>query len=416
MHLKNTFFIILIFLFSNCAIDSDILDLIQKRVEITPRVADPILSLASGIYPTNIILKLSCETPETTIKWTTNSGDMWIEGKSVQIIYNCSIYVKAQKIGFLNSKTISNNFFIRTAMPYTTNFMSISAGKRLNLTNNSTVSVIFWSTNNCPFIKSSFLYPISNCELKTYATQRGKEFSLTNTFNIGIDRIYVNIDGIRDNFWSYAPIIGVSTTPNSFLTINAASGTAIQSDYLLVTNDSDFLFCWVECTNSLGWAIPDGFFVEIAINTNNIDSGIISNIARYQYKYIQDNYLYSGLAVKPNLHIYFRNSYPNSVQEAFVCGSSDIKNPILWFTNSVSNLKGSLFGITAHGGYEAKIPLNLLKLKSGDVLRFVSVFSGGNAGHGAFDVIPETIGNAVLTNWNQKTIVSNYCIKSYIIH
>lgn len=94
-------FIIFIF---GCAIDSDILSLLQKYV------AAPKAYPSSTVFSTNITVTLSCATTGATILLRTNTAMQWVETNKIQLKNTATIYAKAQKSGFFDSKVSTNRY------------------------------------------------------------------------------------------------------------------------------------------------------------------------------------------------------------------------------------------------------------------------------------------------------------------
>ena len=201
------------------------------------------------------------------------------------------------------------------------------------------------------------------------------------------------VDGLKDAVWTTAPVIGSSTIPGW-------NGYRIGNLY--VTNDTNFLWLWVDSVNVINWA-NSGMFIDIAINTNSFDSANAASPWGYCYNY-------SGCAVKPNLHILLRAKQSTLVNQFTVRGNTDLYTVNSATPNCAVNLSY---------GFEMKVPLAMLGLKSSNPLRFIVVLSGDNPSqHGALDVIPEDAANTIATNWNvsgMPNVQSTYCSNVYLV-
>ncbi len=189
------------------------------------------------------------------------------------------------------------------------------------------------------------------------------------------------IDGEKDDSWSNVVILG-ETSDLGF------NGFGI--DNLIITNDDDYLYFWVDAVNVPNWG-ENGMFINIALNVNETDSTVVGNPWGAQFNF-------DGTEHKPNYHIVMRVKNDDQVAGAAVYNSVDLNNPLLatW-----TNLKGAEFALNREIGFEGKIPLEELGLKDADILKAIVVLSGNNSGqHGAFDVIPQ-LGNTIATDWNQ---------------
>lgn len=186
----------------------------------------------------------------------------------------------------------------------------------------------------------------------------------------------INVDGVKSDWTSLTPL---ATSPEK--------GTNdFDIDEFYLTNDSGFLYFWVDTKNVPNWG-DEGQMLDIGLNINNEDSGYDRNPWGYQYTF-------SGTAKKPNIHILVRIKGDTgswvSVNKAANGSSSELFNS--------SDLKGSQFAVNREVGIEGKIPLSQLGLEDGDKIKAIVVLTGNNGGaHGVFDVIPRT-GNQVATS------------------
>ncbi|EOD01859.1 type I pullulanase [Caldisalinibacter kiritimatiensis] len=198
----------------------------------------------------------------------------------------------------------------------------------------------------------------------------------------------IEVDGNKDAVWESMTPLGTSTTPE-FKPDGVPTGYQLGDLYL--TNDSDYLYFWVDAVNVPNWGEP-GMFIDIALNINDEDSKNSGNPWEAQFNF-------EGTAFKPQYHITFRVKNDNEVNGAALYSSEDLGTPILatW-----GDSKGAEFAVDRTKGFEGKIPLDLLGLKNGDSIKAIVVLSGNNSGeHGAFDVIPETEGNEIADSWNE---------------
>ncbi|MBN3525029.1 type I pullulanase [Paenibacillus apiarius] len=191
------------------------------------------------------------------------------------------------------------------------------------------------------------------------------------------------IDGEKDALWSEVPDLGISVTDSTY-------GAPSKLGGVKLTNDSKKLYVWVDAEVP-NWG-EKGQFIDIALHVNEADSGISDNPWGYPYNF-------SGTQQKPQYHIMMRVQHDNGINGAALYDSMDMRTPIL---SSWTGQMGAEFAANGKSGFEAAIPLHLLKLKNGDRLRPLVVLSGNqDAEHGAFNVIPEAAGNARAASWNE---------------
>lgn len=95
-------------LIGGCAIDSDILSLIQKKA-----IATPVASEASCNYYTNITITLSSKTVGAKIQWKTNNSP-WTIGSNLIIkidgVVSTKLQAKATLAGFDDSREMTNTY------------------------------------------------------------------------------------------------------------------------------------------------------------------------------------------------------------------------------------------------------------------------------------------------------------------
>lgn len=191
----------------------------------------------------------------------------------------------------------------------------------------------------------------------------------------------ITVDGVKEPAWDAVPSAG--TSPE-------AGWQGFRIDNLKLANDDENLYYWVDAVNVPNWA-DDGQFIDIALQINDIDSGISG--APY------GAFHFEGTDKKPSYHILHRIKGDSEVRSAAVYASSDLAHPIL---GTESSLEGAAFAADRTSGFEGSIPLTKLGLKQGDTVRAIAVLSGNNAGeHGAFDVVPEAESNPVADSWNE---------------
>jgi pullulanase len=190
------------------------------------------------------------------------------------------------------------------------------------------------------------------------------------------------VDGQKDTAWNNMTPLGSSS--------NGGWGSFHIGNFYL-TNDSDYLYFWVDAVNVPNWG-ETGMFIDIALNINDKDSGVSGNPWEAPFNF-------NGTSAKPQYHITFRIKNDNEVNGAALYSSEDLGTPIL---STWGDSKGAEFAVDRTKGFEGKIPLTLLGLKNGDSIKAIVVLSGNNsAEHGAFDVIPEAEGNEIADSWEE---------------
>lgn len=190
----------------------------------------------------------------------------------------------------------------------------------------------------------------------------------------------IAVDGVKDLAWDAVPSVGASPE---------AGWQGFRIDNLKLTNDDEYLYYRVDAVNVPNWA-DNGQFVDIALQINDIDSGVAG--APY------GAFDFGGTDKKPGFHIVHRIKGDSEVNEAAVYAASDLAHPIL---GTESSLDGAAFAVDRTAGFEGRIPLDKLGLKQGDTVRAIAVLSGNNdSQHGAFDVVPEAEFNPVADDWD----------------
>lgn len=175
--------------------------------------------------------------------------------------------------------------------------------------------------------------------------------------------------------WNMVKPLGTSAT---------AGWNGAKLDQVKLTSDANYLYFRVDAAQAESWQ-----YIDIALQINDIDSGVSSNPYQRQFNY-------ENTKTKPNYHI---------VMEAKQGGEA-----ALYESASSSPLlrSGDLQGAYFHVADEAKlmsgaIPLSMLHLKLNDIVKTIVVLSGDRADeHGVFDVIPETADNEIANDWNMK--------------
>ncbi|MFD2671350.1 alpha-amylase family glycosyl hydrolase [Marinicrinis sediminis] len=191
----------------------------------------------------------------------------------------------------------------------------------------------------------------------------------------------IAVDGSMDSAWDNVPVLGRSQT---------GGWQSYQIDNLRLTNDSEYLYYWVDAVNVPNWT-DNGQFIDIALNVNGADSGVSGIPWNYSYNF-------SGVDAKPQFHIMQRISNNTDVNVAAIYAATDLNNPV---ATTDGDQKGAEFKVNREQGFEGKIPLSLLGLENGDTVRAIVVQSGNTDNqHGAFDVIPEDASNVVASDWN----------------
>ncbi|NOJ72374.1 type I pullulanase [Paenibacillus alvei] len=182
-------------------------------------------------------------------------------------------------------------------------------------------------------------------------------------------------DALKTVDWNMVKPLGTSTT---------AGWNGAKLDQIKLMSDANYLYFRVDAAHAESW-----HYIDIALQINDIDSGVSSNPYQRQFNYENTN-------LKPNYHI---------VIEAKQGGEA-----ALYKSASSSPLlrSGDLQGAYFHVADEAKvisgaIPLSKLHLKLNDIVKTIVVLSGDRADeHGVFDVIPETTDNEIANGWNMK--------------
>lgn len=200
------------------------------------------------------------------------------------------------------------------------------------------------------------------------------------------------IDGQKDAEWNTCSVLAAAPD---------AGWQGFQINNLELTNDASNLYFWIDATNVPNWG-DNGQAVDIALNVNDT----ASNQAAAPWS---TAFNFSGTAVKPNYHILLRVKNDTEVNGAAVYSSADFNNPLL---ASWGDLKGAAFAVDRTKGFEGKIPLSVLGLKSGDTIKVIAVLSGNNGSqHGAFSVLPEASNNKVAGSWDESAnadVLSTY--------
>lgn len=120
------------------------------------------------------------------------------------------------------------------------------------------------------------------------------------------------IDGIKDSLWDGVEALGLS--------ISASTYRETKLGGIKLLNDSKKLYIWVDAQMP-NWR-DKGQFIDIALNVNQVDSGVADNPWGAQYNF-------SGMPEKPQYQIMMRLKQDNEIEGAAVYDSSDLGNPIL---------------------------------------------------------------------------------------
>ena len=200
------------------------------------------------------------------------------------------------------------------------------------------------------------------------------------------------IDGSYEPLWNSAKLVGSSSSPNPHFSWGLGS--------MRVTNDNYFLYIFVSNLNvpNLG---DNGLKLSISIDTNSTSG--LSNDAwvgdnqpgRFVYQPTNGNY--------PDIQIHIRLKQSNQINGAGVYLA------VIGSTNYWSNVantwvfgmdNGCMFGVNNSIGWEVAIPLDLIGIVNGTVLRFIAVLGqqDGNDKNSAIHVLPESPSNEITTN------------------
>lgn len=193
-----------------------------------------------------------------------------------------------------------------------------------------------------------------------------------------------SIGGGRDSVWDAVYTLGSSVTDNTY-------GGNPKMTALKITNDHKNMYFRIDA-NVPNWG-DDGQFVDIVLQVNEQDSGVIGNPWGAQFNF-------AGTDKKPQYHLVMRAKRQQGVERAELYAASNLSTPVL--TTLEADRKGAEFAIDIQQGFEASIPLSVLGLKNLDRIRAIAVLSGNKLEeHGAFNVIPEHPLNTLASSWNE---------------
>lgn len=220
-----------------------------------------------------------------------------------------------------------------------------------------------------------------------------------------ITRSIIGVDGIKDDNWSTAPIVGTSTS---------SGYDEYQIGSLYITNDSTDIFFWVDAVNLPAPSAPhDGPRISIVIDTNNSTGGTTNDAwgGRFTYNFT-NNYA-------PDIQIQFRIQEGGG-QAVYFSSTTTNWNRVAenWGDNTIAQNNISM-AVYYTNGFEISVPLSFFGLSSGDVIRALVVLSGeDNDGTTtmAWDVIPESPLNGYSTNANHFDVVEQTYCSPYIVN
>ncbi|MCR8657151.1 type I pullulanase [Paenibacillus endoradicis] len=195
----------------------------------------------------------------------------------------------------------------------------------------------------------------------------------------------VAVDGVKDSYWNSFTTLGTSETKghNDF-----------QINNLKITNDSTYLYYWIDGTKLANWGTEKGgLFLDLALAVND------GNVGDSKAAPWGGQYNFEGTTIAPTFHVLHRIIGEDQIDGAAIYAGADFNTPL---AASWDDLKGSSFAAKVSTGFEGKIPLALLGLSEYDSVSAIAVLSGNTATeHGAFDVIPEDPANHIAASWNE---------------
>ncbi len=205
-----------------------------------------------------------------------------------------------------------------------------------------------------------------------------------------ITRALIGVDGLPDANWSAAPVMGDSAT---------AGYNGYRLGRLLMTNDSQNLYFWVDAANvpDLGVGDYNGPRISIVLDTNSA-AGYTNDAWGGTYVYTPAN------GLKPDYQLQFRIQQGGG--QALYAATNT--NGVWFWKNVANNWSGSMQGIqmavVRTNGFEIGVPLSLLNLSAGATVRALVVLSGADGDNGnkqAWDVVPDSVSNQTISNENQ---------------
>lgn len=200
------------------------------------------------------------------------------------------------------------------------------------------------------------------------------------------------IDGLYDSGWNNAKLVASAGGVNPYNNLGIAR--------MRVTNDGHFLYVFVSNYNvpNLG---DNGLKLSISIDTNST-SGLTNDAwvgldQKGRFIYMPTNGKY------PDIQIQMRLRQTNQINGAAVYLA--VVGTTNFWTNIANtwvpgNDKGVMFGINNAFGWEVALPLNLVGIQNGSVLRFIAVLGrpDGDERNSALHVLPESPLNEITTN------------------
>ncbi|HIW34503.1 MAG TPA: type I pullulanase [Candidatus Paenibacillus intestinavium] len=192
----------------------------------------------------------------------------------------------------------------------------------------------------------------------------------------------VAVDGVKESYWDSVPTLGTS----------AKGFNDFQIENLKITNDSTYLYYWIDGTTLANWG-DNGLYLDLALAVNGGDTNA-SKASPWESQFNFD-----GTTEAPNYHVVHRIKGDDLIAGAAIYAGTDFNTPL---AASWGDLNGSSFAAKVNTGFEGKIPLALLGLDENDSVSAIAVLSGNTATeHGAFDVIPEAPTNHIAVSWNE---------------
>lgn len=219
-----------------------------------------------------------------------------------------------------------------------------------------------------------------------------------------ITRALIGVDGVKETTWNTAFAAGNSPT---------AGLDGYRLGQLLITNDSDNIYFWVDAAN-----VPDsgtagnGCRISIAIDTNT-PGGMTNDAWGATYVYDMTN------GNSPDFQFEFRIQDGGGQALYFATKT----NTVTFWSNVANNWSGSMNGVqmavVRTSGFEIGAPLSLLGLAAGTPVRAIVVLSGlmgDNGDKQAWDVIPESPSNDISVDDNDFDDTERVWCQTYPVH
>lgn len=127
---------------------------------------------------------------------------------------------------------------------------------------------------------------------------------------------------------------------------------------LYLANDEENLYFWVDANNIPNWG-EKGMYINLALNINDVDSGVAENPWGSAYNY-------SGMTAKPNYQLAVR--IKEDIELNWYSFNQVVDGALVELSGGDTTSDGIELSLDRTVGFEGKIPLALLGLTPGDIV------------------------------------------------